>query len=262
MTIFEEQNSQDNEDTAPALPARLEECAILLDVDGTLLDLAPTPREVFVPTELRQSLARLKERTNGAIAFVSGRMISELDLIFAPLSLAAVGGHGAEFRLSPEGDIQTELVVPLSTKMKQRFATIAEEGPGIIVEDKTYSIALHYRLAPDKQEYVWRSAKKICEEIGSDMLELLPGKSVVEIKQAGFNKATAVRALMAQKPFLGRKPVFLGDDTTDELVFPVVAEFAGAGFSVARRVQGATGYFAKPADVRRWLEILAVGTTP
>jgi trehalose 6-phosphate phosphatase len=249
-------------DSGPKLPARLEECAFLLDVDGTLLDLAATPREVFVPVELRRSLARLREMTHGAVAFVSGRLIEELDLIFAPLNLAAIGGHGAEFRLAADGDIQTDLVVPLPAKIKQRFAVIAEEGPGIIVEDKNYSLALHYRLAPDKEEYVRRAAARVCDEIGSDNLELLPGKFVVEIKQTGFNKATAVRALMAHKPFAGRKPVFIGDDTTDEPVFPVIPDFGGEGFSVGRRIPGVRGHFDKPADVRRWLETLAVGTTP
>ena len=249
-------------DAAPELPARLEECAFLLDVDGTLLDLAATPREVFVPAELRQTLERLRKITNGAVAFVSGRLINELDLIFAPLTLAAIGGHGAEFRLSSDSDIQDDLVMPMPAKIKQRFAVIAEEGPGIIVEDKNYSLALHYRLAPDKEEYVRRAAARVCEEIGSDNLELLPGKFVVEIKQVGFSKATAVRALMAHKPFAGRKPVFIGDDTTDEPVFPVIPDFGGEGFSVGRRVAGVRGHFGKPADVRRWLETLAVGTTP
>lgn len=250
------------QEIAPRLPARLEECAFLLDVDGTLLDLAATPREVYVPLDLRQTLARLRESTNGAVAFVSGRMINELDLIFAPLTLAAIGGHGAEFRLTADDDIQNNRVAPLPTRIKQRFAVIAEEGPGIIVEDKNYSLALHYRLAPDKEDYVRKAAARVCEEIGSVNLELLAGKFVVEIKQTGFNKGTAVRELMAHKPFLGRKPVFIGDDVTDEPVFPVIPEFGGRGFSVGRRAAGGLGYFEKPADVRRWLQILAVGTTP
>lgn len=250
-----------SEEATPSLPAQLDECAFLLDVDGTILDLAATPREVFVSSELRQSLARLRERTNGAVAFVSGRMIEELDLIFAPLTLAAIGGHGAQFRLTPDGDIQ-EQVLKLPAKVKQRFAMIAEAGPGIIVEDKGVSIALHYRLAPEKGEYVHRAAANAISDLGMTHLELLPGKFVVEVKQAGFDKATAVRALMQHSPFRDRKPIFIGDDTTDEPVFPVIPDFGGRGFSVGRRIAGIRGHFDKPADVRRWLEILAVGTTP
>lgn len=245
----------------PRLPYRLDECALLLDVDGTLLDLAPTPREVYVSKELRQTLQKLYERTGGATAFVSGRPVEELDLIFAPLLLPAVGGHGCEFRLSPTGPMHAASAVPLPTKIKQRFATIAEAAPGIIIEDKKFSIALHYRLAPDMEDHVRKSAAAQCEELDLP-LELLFGKSVVEIKQAGFNKASAVREVMMHAPFAGRRPVFVGDDTTDEPVFPVIPEFGGMGFSVGRRIAGVPGHFDQPRDVRRWLEILAVGTTP
>jgi trehalose 6-phosphate phosphatase len=211
---------------------------------------------------LRHTLARLRTRTGGAIAFVSGRPIEELDLLFAPLQMPAIGGHGAEVRASPDGEIDLKRVGPLSSKVKQRLATIAEAGPGIIVEDKGYSLAIHYRLAPDQESHVKRAAAEICEDIGGNRLELLLGKSVVEIKQVGFNKATAVRELMSQKPYRGRRPIFIGDDTTDEPVFPAIVEYNGIGFSVGRRLEGVAGHFDKPADVRQWLETLAVGTAP
>jgi trehalose 6-phosphate phosphatase len=245
----------------PELAVPLENCALLLDVDGTILDLAPTPREVFVPSELRHTLGRLRDRTRGALAFVSGRSINELDLLFAPLSLAAIGGHGAEFRLTHDGKIKSH-IQPLPTKVKQRFAAIAEAGPGILVEDKPYSIALHYRLAPDMADYVRNAAAAVCEELDTDTLELLPGKAVIEIKQVGFNKATAVRKLMSFPPFRGRQPIFIGDDTTDEPVFPVIPDFGGSGFSVGRQIEGIAGHFDKPADVRRWLQTIAMGTVP
>jgi len=250
-----------DESPSPRLPYPLEACALLLDVDGTLVDLAPTPREVFVPRDLRLSLAALHKRLGGAVAFVSGRPVSELDLMFAPLALPAVGGHGAEFRLDPAESVEPVGLAPLPAAVKRRFAAIAEESPGIIVEDKSHSIALHYRLAPDQESYVRKAAAVVRDEL--DMpLELLEGKSVVEVKQVGFNKATAVREIMKRRPFNGRRPVFLGDDTTDEPVFPVIAELGGIGFSVGRRIPGVRGHFGEPRDVRRWLEILAMGTTP
>jgi len=252
---------QDPQQFLSMLRQQLDNYTMLLDVDGTLLDLAPTPREVYVSSELRHMLARLRERTKGATAFVSGRGINELDLIFAPLLLAAVGGHGAEFRFQPDGDIEIEKVQPLSTKTKQRFAVIAEAARGIIVEDKTYSIALHYRLAPDQEDYVRRAVAMACEEL-EPLLEILPGKAVVEVKQVGFNKATAVSRLMSVPPFRGRLPIFIGDDQTDEVVFPVIREFGGLGFSVGRQVAGVAGHFDTPSDVRHWLQTLAVGTTP
>ncbi len=254
--------SVDVDNLLPHLKHDMDGCALLLDVDGTLLDLAPTPREVYVSSELRQVLARLRERTKGALAFVSGRGIGELDLIFAPLCLAAVGGHGAEIRTTPSGEVENQAVRPLATAIKQRFAAIAEAGPGIVVEDKSFSIALHYRLAPDHAEYVQRTAAALCEDLSDHGLELLPGKAVVEIKQVGISKATGVRTLMASSPFRGRKPIFIGDDFTDEAVFPIMPEFGGMSFSVGRQLPTVDGCFNSPKDVRNWLLTLAVGTTP
>ena len=238
----------------PSLPADLTKIAILLDVDGTLLDLAPTPREVFVSHALRDTLARLWERTGGAVAFVSGRPVHELDLIFSPLQLPAIGGHGAELRVLPGAEPEAPRLPPLDPAVKRKFAKIAETGPGIILEDKGYSLALHYRLAPDKGRAVREAAAEICAGLDRASIELLPGKLVVEIKQVGFTKATAVRELMTYPPFAGRRPVFIGDDVTDLGVFEIVPDFDGIGISVGMNVPGVTACFEEPTDVRRWLE--------
>jgi trehalose 6-phosphate phosphatase len=238
----------------PPLPSDLNTLAILLDVDGTLLDLAPTPREVFVPHALRDTLARLWERTGGAVAFVSGRPVSELDLLFSPLELPAIGGHGAELRTVAGVSPEAPRLPPLDPDVKRRFAAIAEAGPGIILEDKGYSLALHYRLAPDKERLVRESAAKICVDLQTSSIELLPGKQVVEIKQTGFTKATAVRELMTYPPFSRRRPIFIGDDITDLGVFDILPEYNGIAISVGRKVPGVKACFEQPADVRRWLD--------
>jgi trehalose 6-phosphate phosphatase len=239
---------------APPLPDDLEKTAILLDVDGTILDIAPTPREVFAPHSLRATLARLWDRTSGALAFVSGRPVRELDLIFAPLQLPAIGGHGAELRIITATAPQPPRLQPLDAELKRQLAAIAEAGPGIIVEDKGYSLALHYRLAPDKEQVVREAAARICARLGGASIELLPGKLVVEIKQTGVSKATAVRELMTYPPFAGRRPIFIGDDVTDLGVFAIVPDFNGVGVCVGPQVPGADFCFEQPADVRRWLE--------
>jgi trehalose 6-phosphate phosphatase len=235
----------------------LKNIAVLLDVDGTILDLAPTPREVFVPHSLRETLARLWEQTAGALAFVSGRPIGELDLIFSPLQLPAIGGHGAEMRVAAGEVTQSPRLAPLDPKVKRQFAAIAEMGPGIILEDKGYSLALHYRLAPDKEPLVVEAAGKICAALDGTPIELLPGKLVMEIKQSGVTKATAVRELMSYPPFSGRRPVFIGDDVTDRTVFRIVPEYKGVSISVGVKVAGVDACFERPADVRRWLEQLS-----
>jgi trehalose 6-phosphate phosphatase len=235
----------------------LDSLAILLDVDGTLLDLAPTPREVWAPHSLRETLDRLWKRTGGALAFVSGRPISELDLIFSPLQLPAIGGHGAEMRIGSGGDADIRPAQPLDVELKRKIATVAEIGPGVLVEDKGYSLALHYRLAPEAEAAVRASVAAICANVPADTIEMLPGKLMVEIKQVGFSKGTAVAALMSHPPFQGRRPLFIGDDVTDESVIAVMPEFNGIAFSVGNTVRGTAGRFDTPEDVRTWLRQLA-----
>jgi trehalose 6-phosphate phosphatase len=242
---------------APSTIPNLRESAILLDVDGTIVDLAPTPREVWIPPSLRHVLSRLVERTEGAVALVSGRSVNDLDLIFAPLLLTAIGGHGAEFRSINNGQRTSPKPAPLDPTLKRRLATIAEAGPGIIVEDKGYSLALHYRLAPSKEALIRAEVARICADFAPDSIEILPGKQVIEIKRAGFSKATGVRMLMTYPPFVGRRPIFIGDDTTDECVFAIMPELNGLAISVGRKVPGVTSSFATPEKVRAWLEQLA-----
>ena len=164
----------------PSIPDDLSQLAILMDVDGTLLDFAPTPREVFVSHALRETLGRLWERTGGAVAFVSGRPVNELDLIFSPLQLPAIGGHGAELRTIPGAAPESPRLPPLDPSVKRKFAAIAEAGPGIILEDKGYSLAL-YRLAPEKGAW-WGAAARISTELRRSRSNCCRA-SLVEIKQ-------------------------------------------------------------------------------
>jgi trehalose 6-phosphate phosphatase len=235
----------------------LRQVAILLDVDGTILDFAPTPREVFVSAALRRTLQCLLERTGGALALVSGRPLKELDLLFAPLLLPVVGGHGAEIRPTATGPVDRVAAKPLSEELRRRLATIAASGPGILLEDKDYSLAIHYRLAPEKEQAIRDAVLAICEKWAPTSVEVLPGKFVVEVKSTGFDKGTAVRQLMTRPPFEARRPIFIGDDTTDEAAFAVIAEFDGMGISVGRRFPDAAAWFETPEDVRAWLTRIA-----
>jgi trehalose 6-phosphate phosphatase len=237
----------------PPIPD-LRRSAFLLDVDGTLIDFAPTPREVSVPAALRQSLRRLLERTGGAVALVSGRPLKELDLLFAPLELPIIGGHGAEIRPTPTGASHDVPVSPLSERLRRRLATIKGDDPRIILEPKEHSLAIHYRLVPDKEDLIRDAVRIACEELAPDSVEILPGKFVFEIKSTGFDKGTGVRELMRYPPFAGRRPIFIGDDTTDEAAIAVMPELGGIGISVGREVAGAAGCFDTPHEVRTWLE--------
>lgn len=244
------------ETDAPPLVPDLRQSAILLDIDGTILDFAASPRQVWVPTGLRRTLTRLVESTGGALALVSGRSISDIDLIFSPLQLAAIGVHGAEMRTSGDGDVRTR-VRPLSKPLKRRLATVAELGPGILVEDKNYSLAVHYRLAAENGPAVLEVLAKICTDWPEEPVEILPGKLVVDIKPAAINKGSAVSDLMQYPPFAGRHPIFIGDDTTDLPVFGVIPKFGGRAYSVGGIVADVAGHFDTPESVRSWLARIA-----
>ena len=236
-----------------ALVPHLNELAILLDIDGTLLDLAPTPREVWVPPGLAKTLNRLVERTNRALALVSGRSLNDIDLIFAPDQFAAVGGHGAEMRIEADSEAVAAHAPPMDKELKRRLAAIAKLSPGILLEDKGYSLALHYRLAPHAEKAIYAAVSLIRADLPNAPIEILPGKCVCEIKHSGFTKASGVRELMMREPFKGRRPLFIGDDVTDESVFAIMPDLEGLAFSVGRRAKGVNGHFDAPSDVREFL---------
>jgi trehalose 6-phosphate phosphatase len=229
--------------------------ALLLDVDGTLIDIGPSPFEVDVPASLCQSLERLLELTGGALALVSGRPIRDIDKLFAPLKLPAIGGHGAELRA--RGLEITSRAKPLPDKFRKQLTQAAGAAAGVVVEDKGYSVALHYRKAPQQERRLRALAQAALADLPGEAIEVLPGKAMFEIKRTGLNKGEAVHALMSQAPFAGRTPVFVGDDVTDETVFAVLPALAGKGYSVSLPYPGLAGIFATPEAVRETLRRLA-----
>src|ERR1700674_2731145 len=258
MPLHEDLSSQDEQapDAVPvphSMVPHLSETAILLDIDGTLLDLAPTPREVWVPPGLAKTLNRLLEKTSGALALVSGRSLNDIDLIFAPGQFPAVGGHGAEMRLSTDNEAVATHAPPMDKELKRRLAAIAKLSPGILLEDKGYSLALHYRLAPHAEKAIYAAVSLIRADLPNAPIEVLPGKCVCEIKHSGFTKASGVLELMTHEPFKGRRPIFIGDDVTDESVFALMPDLGGLWFSVGRRAHGVADHFDEPRDVRQWL---------
>lgn len=231
----------------------LKRCALLFDIDGTLLELAPTPREVVVPPGLRENLQQLLVETNGAMALVSGRSLIDIDWIFDPVLFPAVGGHGAEMRLGIDTEAVASHAPPMDPELKKRFAAIATLDPGILLEDKGYSLALHYRKAPLMEKALYDAVSAIRADLPDATIDVLPGKFVCEIKASGVSKAIGVRELMTNEPFEGRTPVFLGDDVTDETVFAIMPDLKGVSFSVGRRARGVQGHFDTPSDVRAWI---------
>lgn len=229
--------------------------ALFLDIDGTLLDMARTPEAVAVPDGLMAALTKLHGALDGALAFVSGRSLEAIDRLFAPLKIAAIGCHGAEIR-GADGTLQT-LAAPISAPVRDLLQELVDAHPGTSLEDKIYSIALHYRLAPETRPALEAALQDHHVLFATEKVTLQEGKAVIEAKPLGIDKGVGVRALLREPPFKGRVPVFGGDDTTDMDVFQILPELGGKSFSVGRRFEGVDCHFSSPLAVRRWLTRLA-----
>lgn len=229
--------------------------ALFLDIDGTLLDMARTPDAVVVPADLGSALERLHDGLDGALAFVSGRSLAGIDRLFAPLRTAAIGCHGAELR-GQDGNVHA-LADPISSPVRAIFRDLAGSHPGTLLEDKTYTLSLHYRLAPEARFALEAAMERHAPFFAAEKVAIQHGKSIIDAKPAGIDKGVGLRALMRQPPFRGRMPVFGGDDTTDMDVFHILPELGGHGFSVGRTFDGADFEFGSPLAVRQWLLHLA-----
>ena len=227
--------------------------ALFLDLDGTLFDFALRPGDVVVAPGLRQSLARLSSRLHGALALVSGRPLTEIDALIGS-GHAAAGVHGAQLRHA-DGSIECAAITPSDLdSVRALTATIAARTPGVIIEDKSDAIALHYRGAPHAQDALERSALALLAVAGSGFA-LQHGNHVIEIKPADCDKGIAVGQLMQRVPFAGRTPWMIGDDLTDEHAFERVNVLGGISVIVGSRRPTAAQYaFRAPDSARRWLE--------
>lgn len=231
--------------------------ALFLDVDGTLLEIAATPQAVSVPDDLRQRLRALFLASGGAVALVSGRAITSLDRLFAPLTLPSAGLHGFEHR-GAAGAYRRGPLPPTAALESARGAMfdLARRHAGLHVEDKKFALALHYRDAPQLEDVVVTAMQEIATRV-ADELELQRGKMVVELRPAGATKAHAVATFLQEAPFAGRLPVFIGDDLTDEPAFELVNRRGGLSAVVnATRPSAARSRFADVTAVRDWLALL------
>ena len=200
--------------------------ALFLDIDGTLLEIAPTPQSVHPARADTTLIAALYEKTGGALALVSGRSLAMIDDLFRPLTLPAAGQHGVE-RRDARGRIHRPSFSPkLLKRAAEHIRAFAEGHAGLVFEDKGYSMALHYRLAPGLAGAAHAVVREAAREVGSSV-EVQRGKMVAELKLAGHDKGKAIEAFMQERPFAGRLPIFLGDDLTDEHGFATVERLGG-----------------------------------
>ena len=233
-------------------PAANVESAFFLDVDGTLLEIADTPSAVRVDGELLELIGRLSRISGGALALVSGRSISDLEDLLGVQRLPLAGQHGLE-RRDATGRLWIHAAPPgAKCAIKEALAPVLDRHPGLLLEDKGLTLALHYRQAPHLAAYAQRLMARLMGDAGGE-LELQKGKRVIEIKPAGIDKGTAVAEYLAEAPFRGRHPVFIGDDLNDEHGFAEVNRMGGISIKVGRGASCARYRLPHVAAVRHWL---------
>jgi trehalose 6-phosphate phosphatase len=229
----------------------LEGSSLFLDLDGTLLDIVDRPEDVRADESLRAMLGDLAERLDGRLAVISGRSLEQIDGILGDIAsdLALSGSHGCEHRWK---GVLARPVRPQSLDhVAERMRAFAEGRQGVLVEEKSYGVALHYRLNPEVESQARELAGALATEFD---LYLQRGKMMVELRVAGGDKGQAIHRLMSRPPMKGTRPIFIGDDVTDEPGFTAARELGGHGVLVGPpRATAADHRIASPTDLRNWL---------
>jgi len=227
-------------------PVISDNCALFLDIDGTLLDIAPSPDSVVVPADIVPLLVRITSWLGGAMALVSGRPLDQIDALFGQLQPICAGEHGAVLRL-PGGTVErADVADAMPAQWLENLYDAQKAWRGVTIEPKTYGAAVHYRQAPAHEAAIHHHVAKLVS--GDPAFEMLPAAMAVEIRNRKLTKAGPVLRLMDMPPFQGRRPVFIGDDVTDQDGFRAAKSLGGEGLDVHETFDG------RPAAVLRWLE--------
>jgi trehalose 6-phosphate phosphatase len=223
--------------------------AMFLDFDGTLADIAERPEAISIAASLAERLASLRDRLGGALAIVSGRPIAALDRFLAPYEFDAAGVHGLERRFGSQPQhcsVRERGRLPAAlTSLRERLP----QNAGILIEDKGCSLAVHWRMSPLLEGLVLGVIPDVMRDLGPEY-QLQRGKAVAEILSSDVNKGRAIEALLSAPPYLGRRPVFIGDDLTDEHGFEAVNERDGVSVRVGPGPSRARFRLPNPQAVR------------
>lgn len=232
-------------------PLRLGETALFLDLDGTLAPIAARPQDVRPDPRRTSLLERLHRALHGRLAVVSGRTLDDIDRILEGRVKAVAAVHGLVQR-APDGTIRETAPHPAMEEAARRFREFAARDPGLIVEDKGLSVTLHYRLARDQGP----AAQSLAEALAADTgLFLQHGAMVEELRTPGPTKGDSVASFLTRPPFAGARPVFVGDDITDEHGFEAAQGLGGVGVLVGQsRPTAARFRILGVEEALAWLE--------
>ena len=234
-------------------PHAIPHLAIFTDFDGTLVEIAETPDDIDVPVSLSHQLERAARELDSAFAVLTGREIADIDKFLSPLLLPIAGAHGTQRR---RADGVVETVDPASILGAEEIASAIQPlviaHPGLLMEKKEGAVALHYRQAPELETAVRIAMEEAVHSVPD--FELVPGKMVLEARPRGVSKGDALRAFMREEPFIGRTPIFIGDDTTDEDAFIAAQELGGVGIKLGEGETAARMRIANVASVHALIQ--------
>jgi trehalose 6-phosphate phosphatase len=231
-------------------PLVVADSAVFLDIDGTLVELAATPDGVRVDRAVAYLLPALAEALAGALALITGRTLADADRLFPGFPVA--GLHGL-VRRAADGRVDAHPAPPELAALRAEMTNFAARHSGLVFEDKGTTLALHYRQAPRLASHVHRMVRAHVAAAGDASWRLQPGKAMVEIAPSGRDKGTAIQEYMAEPPFRGRMPVFVGDDRSDERGFSAVEDMGGQAIKVGPGRTLARYRLRDVAAVCRWL---------
>jgi trehalose 6-phosphate phosphatase len=238
------------------LPPAGDRWAVFLDFDGTLVPIAATPRAVRWRPLMSDQLARLHRHLDGALAVISGRPADEVARLMSPSRVPIAGHHGLE-RRDVAGRLECRASGdPRLPAAARSLRAVADMHRGLEVEEKILSVAVHYRHAPHLAGLVRDRLDGLARDLGPSY-ELQTGKMVLELKPAGRDKGTAVAEFMADAPFRGRMPVFVGDDDTDEAGFRAVNALGGISVKVGSGPTAAGWRLSAVGQVWTWLAAIS-----
>ncbi len=230
--------------------------ALFLDFDGTLADIALRPEHVLVPPELPTLLMRLRDRFDGALAIVTGRPLEVIDRLLLPFCGDTIGSHGLEQRLEGVAEGCRAERHPELRRAARQLEAVTAALPGVRLEDKGCSIALHWREVPEREEAVRAELSNLVSDLGGDY-RVQFGKSVAEILPAFAEKGTAISQFMMTPMYCERRPIFIGDDLTDESGFETVNAYGGISIKVGEGPTRAQRRVPSPTLVRQMLATFA-----
>jgi len=238
---------------AVRLPAPRPEWAYFFDIDGTLVDIAESPAGVRPDRDLRELIEHVYRTAGGAVALISGRSLADIDTLFPGICLPAAGQHGIERRDAAGRVSRHAFPSQQLDRVHDQLARATAQRPGLLLEHKGLSLALHYRRAPQLGAFAHRLVRSLLAHTGTQYC-VQSGKRVVEMKPAGKDKGAAVLEFMQEEPFRGRTPVFVGDDVTDEYGFATVNRLHGHSVKVGAGRTAARWRMRDVRAVRAWLE--------